>query len=60
MAQNIEEQHLKMTIEDILNESSDSESNTLVNMGSDDHNYSPANEKNTGEHRLLAIAYKCS
>jgi hypothetical protein len=40
MAQNIEEQYLKMTIEDVLNESGDNESGTLVNMDSDDGNRS--------------------
>jgi hypothetical protein len=40
MAQNIEEQYLKMTIEDVLNESSDNESGTLVNLASDDGNRS--------------------
>jgi hypothetical protein len=52
IAQNIEEQHLKMAIEDVLNEGGDNESGELVNIDSDDGNYSLENEENTGQHHL--------
>jgi hypothetical protein len=55
MAQNIEEERLRRIIDDVLDDSSDSESDIFVNSDSDnDSTYcASANEESTGKHHLF-------
>jgi hypothetical protein len=55
MAQNIEEERLRRIIDDVLDDSSDSESDIFVNSDSDNDNTycASANKESTGKHHLF-------